>query len=600
VTTLPRTLPLGIKPVPGESFASLVERLAVANQVPIPAVFAATGIVDVLTYEARVVGYGLVMHCDRLQVFAHAARLPESAVEASLLSRYDGVAVDVGDADPAAPASIARVCTREWLYYADSHICPRCIAERPAWLVRWKLPWSFACTRHQVLLASSCPGCGIRMGGRRREAAAAPISSAIPVPGYCHNSPPLGTPVRSQDSRACRFPLALCAVDRVDAYPQILDSQMFIDRLLDEPTNPRVLAKFARLRSLMALLMAVASRGDLGPLPPSAEEAWLKFEKDRNEIVAERTRLAAAGMGGKNAPRTRFWSRAPRSSELVSALATRAIEMSGLTTPNFDPVSALEPIFRSARDRRPRDFWAVEQWFPFPQDLADGWRILSHRASRRRVMRALAHETVVSRQHDFGFDARHVPLLLQKDLWEPRLRSLCIGLSESTSRTYASLCVVRLTVRTWADAAGALDIERRRASTVLGNGQRKLTRANTSGEFWEEILLIAGSYTNRALVDYRAREEALTNLVLLPAGAWTSIRAKGGVTAGIGDSRRRNATAWLWSELTGREGHEAPAFGFNAARNEREVFRRFKEQLLPTLREPLLAYGRELTLSLGI
>ncbi|MEU0119639.1 TniQ family protein [Streptomyces bobili] len=72
---------------------------------------------------------------------------------AMTLQPFDGHAVDI------LPRH-RRV--NRWVLWgrAGSRFCPFCLADSGGrWLVAWRLSWSFACTRHHVLLVDRCPAC---------------------------------------------------------------------------------------------------------------------------------------------------------------------------------------------------------------------------------------------------------------------------------------------------------------------------------------------------------------------------------------------------------------------------------------------------------
>jgi hypothetical protein len=95
-----------------------------------------------------------------------------------------------------------------WRGTTRSRFCPRCLQhEAGRWQLSWRLPWSFACTRHAVLLRDTCPSCEMR-----------------PVPrGLLH-----GPTTR----RACRFPLSDLPAHAVPPAGTVLAAQHHIDRIL--------------------------------------------------------------------------------------------------------------------------------------------------------------------------------------------------------------------------------------------------------------------------------------------------------------------------------------------------------------------------------
>jgi len=48
-----------------------------------------------------------------------------------------------------------------WFHHWQARWCPRCLRDNdgPRWLLRWKLPWSFACVDHSVYVVTECQAC---------------------------------------------------------------------------------------------------------------------------------------------------------------------------------------------------------------------------------------------------------------------------------------------------------------------------------------------------------------------------------------------------------------------------------------------------------
>jgi hypothetical protein len=89
------------------------------------------------------------------------------------LARYQGT----GLAEVTAPAGMART-PRWWRQLSCSRYCPRCLAANGGrWMLTWRIPWAFACTSCQVLLADTCPDCCRR---HRRTRTGQPRQ-----PGHC-------------------------------------------------------------------------------------------------------------------------------------------------------------------------------------------------------------------------------------------------------------------------------------------------------------------------------------------------------------------------------------------------------------------------------
>jgi hypothetical protein len=81
-----------------------------------------------------------------------------------------------------------------------SRWCPDCLTETDGrWPLRWRLPWVFACLRHQVLLADQCPTCGI--APRRRLAAAAGLQPDASCPNLIRRGQLCATDLRTLPTR---------------------------------------------------------------------------------------------------------------------------------------------------------------------------------------------------------------------------------------------------------------------------------------------------------------------------------------------------------------------------------------------------------------
>ncbi len=164
-----RRLPIFVPPGRSESFASYVARLAWAYGQPVRVMLAAAGLMRDLSYESLPYAYGVALSCERRSRFAAAVGLSEDEVSAMLLSHFDGVALDIDQPAGSGRGWLRTLAVREWVYVTGAHCCPKCLADADdtgtssAWKLEWKLPWSFACTRHRLLLRDHCSSCGQRL-----------------------------------------------------------------------------------------------------------------------------------------------------------------------------------------------------------------------------------------------------------------------------------------------------------------------------------------------------------------------------------------------------------------------------------------------------
>jgi hypothetical protein len=199
-----------------------------------------------------------------------------------------------------------------------------------------------------------------------------------------------------------------------------------------------------------------------------------------------------------------------------------------------------------------------------------------------------------ARTRTVGFEPRHVPQLLPDDLYGARLRAPWSRFPEEVGRTYSALGLARLAgAADWHEAAAAIGLDAARVEPILAKARLALADPLAARRYRAELRAVAERYACEGLVDYAARRRRFADL-LIPEADWETIRAEAGIPRRRGDSRRRNASAWLWAELTGGPWQQAPVFGGRATETPRKLYARFVDDLLPALRGPLLAYGETL------
>ncbi|WP_420834138.1 TniQ family protein [Streptomyces yunnanensis] len=133
VVSEPRTLAIRVLPQPGESLDSWLEALARRSWTSLSALLDALGLPTEERTHYLLTGLPPEMF-QRLkkQLNLRVRVLEQSAVPPALFGRR-------------AP---------HWRF------CPQCLNEgQGRFPTRWWLPWTFACTKHQVLLHRHCPSC---------------------------------------------------------------------------------------------------------------------------------------------------------------------------------------------------------------------------------------------------------------------------------------------------------------------------------------------------------------------------------------------------------------------------------------------------------
>ncbi|GAA5513085.1 hypothetical protein Dcar01_01811 [Deinococcus carri] len=163
-------------PVPGESFASYVGRLCAFQprilEMSPTTMLARIGLLPQEDHRAFLPGYGLMLTPEHRSTFARVTRLNEQTVAALLLTHYVGVCLELPDLDPASSDFARRTGHANWVYLTGTHVGPCCLAQPAAtpwpdgdpltraWLLAWKLPWTFLCLTHQRFLLGSARAAG--------------------------------------------------------------------------------------------------------------------------------------------------------------------------------------------------------------------------------------------------------------------------------------------------------------------------------------------------------------------------------------------------------------------------------------------------------
>lgn len=259
-----RTLPIRLKPVPGEAIDSWLEALAHRNHAVhadlLAAVRPGTGQRHPSIQNAWIVR----LPAQEMQAVSAATGIDQAAITAMTLSHYAERALRI---DPKTQ-TISR--TFPWGRGRGSRYCPHCLAETGGrWQLAWRLGWSFACLRHSCLLADACPECG------RAQRIFAHIGDAIPAPGRC------ALPRRDATGRAparCGADLANMTVPTFSDDHPVLTAQQLIYNVIDTDEATfgvyrnnavRRVDALADIRAVAARVLSYATHEDLENVIPA-------------------------------------------------------------------------------------------------------------------------------------------------------------------------------------------------------------------------------------------------------------------------------------------------------------------------------------------
>jgi hypothetical protein len=577
----------------GEAFTSYIDRLAAFHKVDLVVMLRCLGMIEKERHQ-RMNGYGILLDEDRLQKFSMATQLPCHAVSGMLLSSYDGIAIDLTGVPPNAPDLLRRRAISEWAYFNGSHACPHCLQENGgAWQIAWKLPWSFACVKHQCYLVPRCPSCERRLASGRRDRTLTPLFvRRVPEPGHCNNPPPDGVGRLGRSSLPCGH--CLTDIPTIAASLETLRVQMLLNERLSGKL-PVISGKqifplqyFHDLRALCAFILYCAEPDDLCDHPSPENLALRAFVEKRDRILVARKEAPSP----RNSERMRLVYARQENPELMAAIAGYATEIL-----DFTDSARTTALLRRLTDRliaRTKDRWEVIKFFGFSNHLS--LLIEKSTSSGSHFDRAIGYRATSSRETIRLFGPQHVPQLLWQDEFDRRFKTFFPHVQESSGRRFCAMALVKLCGdHTWAQSALELELPVKAGTKMANQCVTILGLAGLKEAFGEALHKIAIDLSERQnKVDYRRRREMFSTFSDIPIDSWSDICRTTGITVGHLGRRSRYAAVWLWAELTGGDWRLAPGLAGENAESVRTVYKKLNSTIIPKLAPQLHRYGQSL------
>ncbi|MEJ8814276.1 TniQ family protein [Variovorax ureilyticus] len=581
-----RQLVLRLAYVRGETLPSFIDRLANLYGVTLPQMLVRLGIssgcLDPLT------GYGVVLAEDALRRFSFVTGLPDAQVADLLFSRYAGsVLKDFREPSPSLGAALSRHACSEWGYFKGSHLCPICLREsRGIWLSHWKLPWSFACVRHGILLLHRCPICQ----GRPRHGQTTglcPISlDCVPEPILCNNARFPQTKGKARASRICAC--SFIELEAPKASPSTLAAQCFIDRILQNGVSPEPAPTtrefFDEMRATCALLLFTLEVEDFGHLEAPVDEAVAAHIQQRKEILERRQALPAHCR-----PRLpTYINGAPTDSFLMAAVVPKALEIVKARTSELVAEEIRAAADRLAAHKRR---WIVANYFPLPdrvrvqiEDRLYLWTDFNHMIAARSAK--------AGQPGALRYEAKHIPQLFPEQEFA-RFRCFFDGVPEERARLFCSMVAVKLLGLPWSRVIHALDLP---SSTryLASDITVRLRRNGMYPEFALELCMWATSLSRSPdRIDYKARREALCRARDFSPARWRTLCQQAGVSRGRPHGRSRYAAAWMWADATSGDWRQSPASkATRGCLRRRSKYKAMVERIMPAMEAVLRAEGK--------
>lgn len=441
-------LPIAVDLHPDETLEGFLERTAVANQIPAPALLntLTTAVPALVVRFARLTPHPTLVTAVARTTGAHPER-----VRSASLARFDGsLPLTLAGLDYTQPAGHRPIAARGWLQPRTTQLCPPCLNQDGIWRVSWRLHTSIACPTHQSLLAATCPTCGHRFRDTPRGLLRPHLTDLT----RCGN--PTG------GHTTCQQPLDELAAHPATpaelAYQQAHDDATTVTeqvRVLGRQVRPATL--LAATRSLAVLLLHLLQ----GPprrwalAPP--EEA-----RERADVLVQ-------------------------AHQIVTALSLEAA--AGLLRPHLVHV----PLTREGSEH-----WASDHMTPSTVAAEIAERAL-------HPTRRLSHQ-LRGRTSGASLLTTAVPQVLPLDLYRRHLADH-LAVSADVGRAFGSLALVTsLTGNTWADAAAELGLPRE-----LGTRLARTVSQRTSKDGLARYIEALARDLDPSL-DYRALEREIAQL----------------------------------------------------------------------------------------
>ncbi|MEU9641564.1 MULTISPECIES: TniQ family protein [unclassified Streptomyces] len=573
-----RTLPLRYAPYPGEALDSWLEALAARLSCPFTDVLGALGLPnrDPIAAAPVLPRWTTLATPDELAAITEVTGVVAEVLKAMTLQPYDGHAVEI------VPGQ-RRVHRQALWGRAGSRFCPACLEETGGrWQLTWRLGWSFACTRHHLLLADRCPAClrtpRLRSHPRRE----------VPRPGLCSSAAVAGGP----RPRRCHHSLTDTPVLTLAPGGDLEETQHLIDTALAAPdrmarwslygTRGTPLRMALRdLKSLGALVLNHATNADLRSLAP--DEVLRRLEEYRTNPLFPRSQRHP---GTRRSDVHSYHAPDDAAATAVATAAGLRILCAADIPAAADAARWLtERVASSGRPLYPAGVVSVGGTLSPVLEAA----LRCSRETQIMPVYRLRHRTAVhSTRSPTNHDSRAsmLPAALWPE-WALRLSPHHPTGRPIANRTDELLAVACLLVGNTTSIRAAIrltgtSVTAHNVSTLLAG----LTRRSDCADLLHALILLADHLDQHgAPIDY-ARRRALftTQTRFIDPRCWNDLQSRLRSTHAPNVA---HAQRWIFHTLTGSPPHLAHPALAPAARAQRQQYQRFRWRILPAEAELL-------------
>ncbi|MFB9992527.1 TniQ family protein [Deinococcus oregonensis] len=582
----------------GESFPSLILRYAASLGISVLQFLRITGFTPLQVGAPRSSLDFFFQNIPKLEYFSALTRLEVTQLTPLFFDKWFGVVLNPPNPNLDIIVRFRALMMQEWIYPGSSHVCPECVAQDGgAWQLHWKLPWSFACRRHAVMLLDYCPTCHLRFGRFVTSRSGNFNGDSPPDPLICGNLNEAHLhSLREPQDRRCPQLLADLPVQRISAFPEILSAQQQIDMAL--AGTPQFIAGrqvsageyFQALKTVVALLryawMDSEVAGHTGFLQDSV-----------SDMISRRDTQLRANLesGGIKTKDLEARSRAPQNANLMAALTIQAQAM--LAPKSFTELSDhLSPLFEQAH-RRSSSMMQYVKGSDYVTQAFLNWRAAGIKPGKMN----LKTQVIGIEGHPYNFTSDHIPQVFwvseYKELFHELLEPFISSNRDFISgRRFCSLTLVRLSHNcTWREAGRKLGLPSS-ADAYASDVIASLSSAGRIGEFESRLHCMAERLGKRPIkTDFGQARVLLADFKQIPLDDWQLIRQQAGLDRRrLPDSRSKPAALWVWTESTLGDYLFSPNANQRNRLYELTNYHKFVRMILPELTDYLEPYRQRL------
>ncbi|WP_395358403.1 TniQ family protein [Streptomyces sp. YH02] len=567
-----RTLPIRYAPYPGEALDSWLEAIAARLSCPFTDVLGALGLPNRDPTAAAPVlpRWTTSATPDELAAITDVTGVPADVLKAMTLLPYDGHAVEI------VPGQ-RRVHRQALWGRTGSRFCPACLEETGGrWQLTWRLGWSFACTRHHILLADRCPAClrtpRLRSHPRRE----------VPRPGLCSSAAVAGGP----RPRRCHHPLTDTPVTALTSGGALEETQRLVETTLTAPDRTArwplygtggvpLRTALRDLKSLGALVLNHATNADLHSVAPG--EVLQRLEQYRTNPLSARS---------QRHPDTRrsdvhsYFAPDDAAATAVAITAGLRILCAADIPAAADAARWLtERVASSGRPLYPAGVVSVGGTLSPVLEAA----LRCSREAQIMPVYRLRHRTAVhSTRPPANHDTRAgmLPAALWPE-WSLRLSPHHPNGRPLAKRTDELLAVASLLAGNTTSIQAAIrligtTITSHNVSTLLAD----LTRRSDCADVLHTLILLADHLDQHGtLIDYARRRALFTEQDrFIDPRCWNDLQRR---LRSTGAPNVAHAQRWIFHTLTGSPPHLAHPDLAPAAGAQRQPYQRFRWRILP-------------------